>query len=305
MFAYRGRGQYLRVVSSASVSSPPGTIRPQRLRPKFHYELLSCGLAGHELVGTDARQLRDEDALVARETEDGLRWYRCLRCDSWIPLAPPSDPARDYPPQREQVRVPLRGRALRDKVVLRLIAIDRALHFVVLGVIAAAILLFAAKQQSLRAPAYRVLTDIQGGLGGPVRDTQHGVLHELRHLFSIQHGTLTKIALVVGALALLEAVEAVGLWLVKRWAEYLTFIATTLLLPLEVYELTHRVSPLKVLALIINVAVVIYLLFATRLFGLRGGAAAERAERERDTGWAAIERTTPSSLPAITTEAPG
>ena len=60
----------------------------------------------------------------------------------------------------------------------------------------------------------------------------------------------------VAVYAVLEGVEAVGLWLQKRWAEYLTFIATTLLLPLEIYELT-KVSPLKVLTLIMNVAVVV------------------------------------------------
>ena len=35
-------------------SPPPGTVRPQRFRPRLHYELLVCGLRGHALVGTDA-----------------------------------------------------------------------------------------------------------------------------------------------------------------------------------------------------------------------------------------------------------
>ncbi len=37
----------------------------------------------------------------------------------------------------------------------------------------------------------------------------------------------------------------------------------------------------------------VYLLWAKRLFGIRGGAAADEAERERDVGWAALERATP------------
>jgi uncharacterized membrane protein (DUF2068 family) len=65
------------------------------------------------------------------------------------------------------------------------------------------------------------------------------------------------------------------------------------LLPLEIYELTHSVTPFKVIALIINVAIVIYLLFAKRLFGLRGGGAAEEALRERDVGVEALLRATP------------
>ena len=49
---------------------------------------------------------------------------------------------------------------------------------------------------------------------------------------------------------------------------------------------------------VINVAVVIYLLFAKRLFGLRGGAAADAAEGEIDQGWEALERTAPPPAPA-------
>jgi hypothetical protein len=64
--------------------------------------------------------------------------------------------------------------------------------------------------------------------------------------------------------------------------------------PYEVYELTKNISALKVLALVINVAIVVYLLVAKRLFWLRGGGKTERAEHERDTGWAPVERATPA-----------
>jgi uncharacterized membrane protein (DUF2068 family) len=276
---------------------PPGTQHPRRFRPRLHYELLACATRGHELVGTDAAQLGPEDAAVARESADGTRWYRCLRCDSWVSLPAPEQPTRERPPQRDELALPLRGRALRDKVVLRVIAVDRAIHFLVLAAVAAAVFVFAANQQQLRGTAYRVLADIQAGLGSPPHDSGHGLIHDIRHLFAIDTGTLTKIGLVVAAYAALEGAEAVGLWLQKRWAEYLTFIATTLLLPLEIYELTHTVSPLKIFTFVLNVAVVVYLLVAKRLFGLRGGAAAERAERERDSGWPAVERATPGLAP--------
>ena len=65
----------------------------------------------------------------------------------------------------------------------------------------------------------------------------------------------------------------------KRWAEYLTFLATTILLPLEIYEIIHRQSALKIIGFLINVAVVVYLLYAKRLFGLRGGGAVDEEER--------------------------
>ena len=66
----------------------PGTERPRRFRPKLRYELIGCGLHGHEILGTDAAALRAEDELFARDS-GGLRWYRCLRCDSWLALTPP------------------------------------------------------------------------------------------------------------------------------------------------------------------------------------------------------------------------
>jgi uncharacterized membrane protein (DUF2068 family) len=95
-------------------------------------------------------------------------------------------------------------------------------------------------------------------------------------------------------------VEAFGLWWQKRWAEYLTFVATAVFLPVEIYELLDTLSPLKLITFLLNLAVVLYLLLAKRLFGLRGGAAAERAEREHDAGWPALERATPGEtvLPA-------
>jgi uncharacterized membrane protein (DUF2068 family) len=272
---------------------PPGTVRPESFLPRLHYELLVCGLRGHALIGTDAAELRPQDAIFARDMH-GSRWYRCLRCDSWLPLGEPASPATRHPPGREEIELPLRGKALRDKIVLRVIAVDRAFHFVLLGLLAVAIFLFTAHQVQLRDTFFRVVADLQHTAGGaPVQTGRVGVLHELDRLFSLRAGTLHLVGAAVSVYAVLEGVEAVGLWFQKRWAEYLTFIATTALLPLEVYELTRTVSPLKIIALIVNVAVVVYLLRAKRLFGFNGGAAAERAERERDVGWEALERTAP------------
>ena len=108
----------------------PGTEEPRRFRPKLRYELIGCGLHGHEIVGMDAAALRAEDELFARES-GGLRWYRCMRCDSWVALTPPDHPIRKYPPSRDEITLPLRGKPLRDRYVLRLIAVDRLVHFLV------------------------------------------------------------------------------------------------------------------------------------------------------------------------------
>ena len=289
-------------MTSMSAEAPPTPAphthapgaQPHRGRRHVDWELVVCGFRGHVLVGRDAEATRAQDAALIRDEGD-LRWHRCLRCDAWVPLARPQPAARPHPPEREEIMLPLRGRALRDKIVLRLIAVDRALHFVILGLLGVAVLLFASDRTSLKSTFYRVLTAIQGGVaGGPVQTSGHvGILHELDKLFSLRTATLREAGIALIAYAVMEGVEAVGLWHAKRWAEYLTFVATTVLLPLEVYEIINKQSPLKIIGFAINLAVVIYLLVKKRLFGLRGGVAAEEAERAADGGWPAIERATP------------
>jgi len=272
--------------------TPPGAERPRRYRPRLRYELIGCGLHGHELLGTDAAAVRPQDDLFVREA-NGLRWYRCMRCDSWIALSPPAQPAVKYPPEREEVALPLRGRPLRSRYALRLIAVDRIIHFLVLSALAAAIFLFVDNKVALNSEFTQILKDMQGGVGGPVNNSSHGLLHDLQRLFAVSTTNLYLLGIAVAAYAALEGVEAIGLWLGKRWAEYLTFIATIVFVPYEIYELTKGISALKIVTLVINLVIVIYLVYAKRLFGVRGGGKVERAEMERDTGWPAIERATP------------
>jgi uncharacterized membrane protein (DUF2068 family) len=274
------------------MDAPPGTQHPRRRR-QLDWELIVCGVRGHVLVGRDATSVHDEDALIARDHGD-VRWHRCLRCDCWVPLPRPAQGTREHPPDRSEITVPTRGRALHDRIILRLIAIDRIVHFLVLGLLGIAVLLFASDRAQLRDTFYRVLNAIQGGVaGGPVQNSGHvGILHELDKAFSLSAGTLHVVAVALLAYATLEGVEAIGLWMAKRWAEYLAFISTTVLLPLEIYEIIHRGTVLKVIGFLINLAVVIWLLVRKRLFGLRGGAAADEAERNLDAGWPAIERAT-------------
>jgi hypothetical protein len=73
----------------------------------------------------------------------------------------------------------------------------------------------------------------------------------------------------------------------------LTLLEVTVLVPVEIYEVTLRVSPLKILILAINQAVVAYLRISHRLFGIRGADQADEAEPNRDTGWERLSRVTP------------
>jgi uncharacterized membrane protein (DUF2068 family) len=267
---------------------PPGPIA--RLKPNFRYELFVCALRDHELVGTDVAQIRADDAPFARE-HGNLRWYRCLRCDSWLPQPLPAAPSRDRLPTRDEIELPLRGKALRDKIVLRLIAVNRAFHFVVLGAIAALIVVFASHKAQLQRLADRLDAAFygSGGAGHPA----HGLLHDFERLVTLQSRTVWLIALGAALYALLEGAEAVGLWLQKRWAEYLTAVATALFLPFEIYELTGKITVTRVGALVVNLAILVYLVLAKRLFGLRGGAAADEAARHKDSGWDAFFQLSP------------
>jgi uncharacterized membrane protein (DUF2068 family) len=277
---------------------PPATD-PNRSWHKVDWEPVTCGFRGHALVGIDAAELRPQDSIIARD-EGSTRWHRCLRCDAWLPLPVPSAPARQHPPDQAELEVPLRGKALRDKVVLRLIACDRVIHFVILVALGIAILAIAGNEAALRSRFYRVLTDLQGGVaGGPIQVSRVGILGEFNKLFSLQSGTLRALGIALLAYGILEGVEAVGLWFTKRWAEYLTFIATTILLVPEVYEISRKATALKVIGFLINLAVVVYLLFAKRLFGLRGGGAADERLRADDMGWDALERATPPATPVV------
>jgi len=95
-----------------------------------------------------------------------------------------------------------------------------------------------------------------GGLGR--------VLRRISHIGPSRFGVYGAIAVGYGAL---EGVEAYGLWRRRRWAEWLTVVATSLVFIPEVWELATRPSVFKVVALIVNAAIVVYLI--KRLRGRR------------------------------------
>ncbi len=120
-------------------------------------------------------------------------------------------------------------------------------------------------------------------------------MHRIDDLLNLPADKLHLIGLALAAYALLQAAEGVGLWLQKRWAEYLAVVSTAAFLPLELYELYESVTVLKVIALVVNIAILVYLLFAKRLFGLRGGGRVDEELRERDMGWEALAQRAPEA----------
>ncbi|WP_051943980.1 DUF2127 domain-containing protein [Streptacidiphilus rugosus] len=260
-------------------------------RRRLNLELLTCASRGHAPAEPEDLE-GGADPVLVRWTPDGLCWQRCLRCDAWIPSRR-ERPARPAARPAAELVVPERGRELRDRYVLRLIALDRLFHFVLLGTAAVVVLLFTADRKRLSDPFYRVVDALQNGAGGLGARPGTGLAGEIEKAFQEPSTKLWFLGAVLAAYAVLEGVEAIGLWRGRRWAEYLTFVATTVLLAPEVWELTRRVSFFKVTALVVNIAVVVYLLYAKRLFGLRGGYPAQRREQARDSGRQALERAFP------------
>lgn len=58
--------------------------------------------------------------------------------------------------------------------------------------------------------------------------------------------------------------EGTGLWLQRRWGEWVTVVITGLLIPVEAYEIHRHPSAVKVGVLVVNVAVVLYLIYRIR-----------------------------------------
>jgi uncharacterized membrane protein (DUF2068 family) len=77
-----------------------------------------------------------------------------------------------------------------------------------------------------------------------------------RHLAVIGIGSLVY--------AVVFAIEGVGLVRRRRWAEYMTTIITTSFIPIEIYEMIERGSLLKLGVILVNIAIVIYLIVRLR-----------------------------------------
>lgn len=95
----------------------------------------------------------------------------------------------------------------------------------------------------------------------PRRPILHRIVEKLHHLHA---GTVVIAGIGATLYGLLELVEGVGLWLDQLWAEYLTVIATSLLVPLEVYELIRKPTALKAAGIVVNIAIVAYLAWQLR-----------------------------------------
>jgi uncharacterized membrane protein (DUF2068 family) len=250
-----------------------------RLVPRdWHTETWVCSMRGHVTPAANVVRLRPEDHRLGIEVDDNLppdRLVRCLRCDVWLEVADPSPDAAvsETLPPVEDLPKPRRGRQLQEAVLVRLIAIDKAVHSLVFGLLAVALGILEFKlpglQHSARSLRHRLSVTAQQTGPGASRDR---ISIELHRIIGLHRSTIIVFFATAVVYCILEGVEAVGLWKERRWAEYLTVIATAGLLPIEVHELVKRVTVFRIGALVVNVAILVWLVLAKHLFGVRGGA---------------------------------
>jgi uncharacterized membrane protein (DUF2068 family) len=100
----------------------------------------------------------------------------------------------------------------------------------------------------------------QGGID-PSSNVVRRVIDAVHKIPAGKNVVFGVIALGYGAL---EGAESYGLAKRRPWGEWLTLVATSILLAPEVWELTRGVTPLKVAALIVNLLVVAYLYWRLR-----------------------------------------
>ena len=96
-------------------------------------------------------------------------------------------------------------------------------------------------------------------------DPDNGFIHGLiSRVLSISPNQLKAASVGTFVYAALLLTEGTALLLRKRWAEYFTIITTAGLIPLEIYEITRHATAAKTGVLIINVAIVVYLVLRVR-----------------------------------------
>src|SRR5215831_15475785 len=232
------------------------------------WNLVGCARKGHVTYAPDEPALRDR---LRAPTALGTAW-RCLRCGAFVTAGPHrSGPAAAAPLIR-------RGAELRSELILRVFAVERFLRFLIIGAAAYGVWRFRYDRAGIQRSYEHALPAIRAlyrDLGFDVSRSR--LLGVIQDSFMLTSRTLTFLAIGLAVYALIELVESVGLWQGKRWGEYFAMVATSIFLPYEIYDLTVKITWLRLGALVVNLLLVVYLVWTRRLFGARGGKKAYEA----------------------------
>lgn len=92
----------------------------------------------------------------------------------------------------------------------------------------------------------------------------HFVAHALARTTDVTPRRLHELGIIAFIYSALFLAEGIGLWSLKRWGEWITIVITSSLLPFEIYEAWHRFTFPKAAVLLINAAIVWYLVVRLR-----------------------------------------
>ncbi|HEY1643450.1 MAG TPA: DUF2127 domain-containing protein [Streptosporangiaceae bacterium] len=232
------------------------------------WSMLACGRSGHVTFAPEEPGLREQ---LHGQTAGGEAW-RCLRCGTFVPGPPElSGPAAGAP----QVR---RGKEVRSALILRFFAVERFIRAVVFLALAYGLWRFKYARQSIDATFDRerpIVRELFRQLGYNINDSK--LIGLIQHALTLSAASITLLAAGLAAYAAVEVIEGAGLWLGRRWGEYFAMVATSAGLPLEIYDLSRKVTVTTLIFFAINLALVLYLVLTKRLFGARGGKTAYEA----------------------------
>jgi uncharacterized membrane protein (DUF2068 family) len=149
---------------------------------------------------------------------------------------------------------------------LTLIAIGKAIKVVVLLAVAGAALTMAHRSPPDELLRWADLFRIDAG--------NRYFNAALEKVSGVSTKQLEELSVGTFLYAIVFAIEGTGLWMQKRWAEWLTIGITISFIPLEIYELIHHPSAGKIVTLVLNIAALVYLV--VRVVHRRHGESAPR-----------------------------
>lgn len=244
-------------------------------RRDARWVLRRCAHRGHVLAHVADEPMRTLTGPLTT-TLEGPLVLRCLRCGCWVTQGDVSVAevvgSAESPVHLSALPLAARGPHGRRFGLLRVLAAERGMRGLAMIIAGVAAFHVADSRGSILATIER-LTVAARPLGEQlgVHLTDSWLFREAERYLGGSGDPVRMVGLGLVAYGTLQVVEGVGLWGGWRWAEYLAVVVTSAFIPLEVYELIHKPTPLKLAALVMNVAVVLYLLYKGRLFGLRGG----------------------------------
>jgi uncharacterized membrane protein (DUF2068 family) len=124
------------------------------------------------------------------------------------------------------------------------------------------VLLLAAGFGALRLLHKDVALVVDGWLDAFRVDPGNRYIHRLMvHVANLDERRLRELSAGTFFYSAVLLCEGTGLWLGKRWAEYFTILATGSFIPLEIYELHRRLTVPRATLLVLNLAIVVYLIW--------------------------------------------